>query len=230
MQISRQHPIPVTTLIQTACTLALAADALSASAGEGYKLRQSPVGLFGGEMAAPADNPGFFGTAALTYSRIYKVVDDAGNNIVLAPRTIPLPTGVPTAGRVPNGTFTLNVPAGTIGFSQNQTQLNLLGGYLAATAGSKRTLGGGVVVWSTFTVLTPASALSGSLPLLLGTRCLMGCGEGTAFPSIQQVIKGWVPPGSRSRALRCMPRVQDVAPQVAAAVGIAWAEGDRCCE
>jgi hypothetical protein len=130
MKISRQSPLPAVTLIQTACMLALTAGALSASAGEGYKLRQSPVGLFGGEMAAPADNPGFFGTAALTYSRIYKVVDDAGNNIAVAPRSIPLPTGVPTGGRVPNGTYTLNVPAGTIGFSQNQTQLNLLGGYL----------------------------------------------------------------------------------------------------
>ena len=38
--------------IKTLIALALAAIGLQASAGEGYKLRQSPVGVFGGEMAA----------------------------------------------------------------------------------------------------------------------------------------------------------------------------------
>ena len=36
----------------TLIALALAAIGLQANAGEGYKLRQSPVGVFGGEMAA----------------------------------------------------------------------------------------------------------------------------------------------------------------------------------
>ena len=77
---------------------------------------------------------------------------------------------------------------------------NLIGGYLAASIGSKRVLGTGVLVWSGFTMLTPAAAATRSMPLLLATRCLMGCGEGNAYPCIQDVVKRWVPRDSRSRA------------------------------
>jgi MFS family permease len=81
------------------------------------------------------------------------------------------------------------------------TLTNLVGGYLAATVGSKRTLGAGVLVWSAFTMLTPAAAATSGLPLLLATRFSMGAGEGTAYPCIQDVVKGWVPRDARSRAL-----------------------------
>jgi MFS family permease len=50
-------------------------------------------------------------------------------------------------------------------------------------------------------MLTPAAAAARAMPLLFATRCLMGCGEGTAYPCVQSVVKGWVPPDSRSRAL-----------------------------
>jgi hypothetical protein len=116
--------------------IALAAALLSpmlASAGEGSKLRQSPVGAFGGEIAAPADNPGLFGTASLTYLNIYKLTDGNGDPVVLSAKTVPLPTGAPTGGAIPNGTYSLNVPVGTIEFNQKQTQLNLVGGYLSET-------------------------------------------------------------------------------------------------
>ncbi len=119
----RLRPLPA------ACAALCLCGALGAQAAEGYKLRQSPVGLFGGEIAANADNPGFFGTAALSFTTIDRVVDGSGNDITVAARSVPLPTGTPTAGRVPNGTFSLNVPAGTIDFNQDQTQLNLAGGY-----------------------------------------------------------------------------------------------------
>ena len=109
---------------------ALLATGLTAHAGEGFKLRQSPIGAFGGEMAAPADNPGFFGTAALTLISIDRIADGSGNDLAPAARSIPLATGTPTGGAVPSGTYTLNVPAGTIKFKQTQTQINLLGGYL----------------------------------------------------------------------------------------------------
>ncbi len=118
------------TLFKAASCLTLLATGLGASASEGSKLRQAPVGAFGGEIAAPADNPGLFGTASLTFLDIYKVVDGAGDNIGLPAKNVPLPTGTPTGGAVANGTFTLNVPAGTIDFDQRQTQLNLVGGYL----------------------------------------------------------------------------------------------------
>ena len=116
---------------QVAFCVALLITGLSASAGEGSKLRQSPVGAFGGEIAAPADNPGLFGTAILSYANIYNVTDANGNSISLAAKTVPLPTGTPTGGAVANGTFSLSVPAGTIEFDQKQTQLNLVGGYLS---------------------------------------------------------------------------------------------------
>jgi ACS family sodium-dependent inorganic phosphate cotransporter len=86
-------------------------------------------------------------------------------------------------------------------FYAGYTVTNLAGGYLAATVGSKRTLGTGVAVWSAFTVLTPWAAATRAMPLLLSVRCLMGCGEGTAYPCIQAVVKGWVPRDARSRAL-----------------------------
>ncbi|MCF8169010.1 MAG: transporter [Rhodoferax sp.] len=95
--------------------------ASSAQAAEGYKLRQAPVGAFGGEMASGADNPGLFGTASLTQIDIYKVVDGSGNEIQ--------PQAVPSVQLTPN--FKLNFPAGTLDIRQKQTQLNLLGGYLS---------------------------------------------------------------------------------------------------
>jgi hypothetical protein len=118
------------TILHTALGLALTASAMHADASEGFRSRQSPVGAFGGEIAAPADNPGLFGTAILTYAQIYDIVDGNGNPISLSAKTLPLPTGTPTGGAIPNGTYALTVPTGTIAFNQNQTQLNLMGGYL----------------------------------------------------------------------------------------------------
>ena len=121
---------PLTLALQTAACLALAAALPHANASEGYKSRQSPVGAFGGEIAALADNPGFFGTAVATYTHIYKVADDLGNDIGLAPLAIGLPTNSKAGLPIPDGTYTLFVPAGTIKFDQTQTQVNLIGGYL----------------------------------------------------------------------------------------------------
>jgi hypothetical protein len=123
------HTLPLRAL-PLACLLLAAG---TAQAAEGYKLRQSPVGLFGGEMAASADNPGFFGTASLSVTTIDRIVDGNGNDIAVMARSLPLPTATPTGGRVPNGSYTLNVPAGTIDFNQDQTQLNLAGGYITET-------------------------------------------------------------------------------------------------
>ena len=117
-------------LSQAACTcpfkaaiaLALAAIGLQASAGEGYKLRQSSVGVFGGEMAAGADNPGFFGTASLSQIRISKFVDDNGNSVK--------PPAIPPYKLSPALPYAVTFPEGTIDFNQDQTQLNLVGGYL----------------------------------------------------------------------------------------------------
>ena len=55
---------------QTASCVALLVAGANAGAAEVYKLRQSPIGVFGGEMAAGVDNAGFFGTASVTYLNI----------------------------------------------------------------------------------------------------------------------------------------------------------------
>jgi ACS family sodium-dependent inorganic phosphate cotransporter len=78
---------------------------------------------------------------------------------------------------------------------------NLYGGTLAASHSPKRALTAGVLLWSTFTLLTPVAAASGSLHLLLLVRAAMGLGEGIFFPTVQVLVKGWVPHDSRSKAL-----------------------------
>ena len=111
--------------IKTLIALALAAIGLQASAGEGYKLRQSPVGVFGGEMAAGAENPGFFGTASLSQVRVSKFVGDNGNSVK--------PAAIPPYKLSPALPYAVTFPEGTLDFHQDQTQLNLVGGYLTET-------------------------------------------------------------------------------------------------
>ena len=135
------HRPPAAQLWKAAPLLLAALAANSSLAAESSKFRQSAVGLFGGEIAASGENPGFFGTASLAAADIYKVVDGNGNPIALPGRTVPLATGTPTGGAIPNGTYSLNVGAGTIDFSQKQTQLNLAGGYV-----TEGTYGGGHLV------------------------------------------------------------------------------------
>jgi len=88
---------------------------------------------------------------------------------------------------------------------------NILGGYLATRFSAKHTLAVGVAIWSIFTLSTPIAALSSSaaatlggspdITALLAARGAMGLGEGVAYPTIQQMIRAWVPASSRSRAL-----------------------------
>ncbi len=136
-------PSPLRGLAATALALSATGLATQALASEGYKLRQSPVGAFGGEMATPADNPGFFGTVVLSVADIYKVVDGQGNRIGVPARTVPLPLSGPTKGAVGDGVYSLSVPTGTVDFSQRQNQVNLLGGYL-----TESTYGGGRIAFA----------------------------------------------------------------------------------
>jgi hypothetical protein len=95
---------------------------LNAQAAESYKLRQAPVGAFGGEIAASADNPGFFGTASLTQLQIYKIADANGNNVA--------PSSIAPIQLNPALPYKVAFPTGSLAFNQDQTQLNLVGGYL----------------------------------------------------------------------------------------------------
>ena len=85
-------------------------------------------GRFGGEIAAPVENPGFFGTAVLSHTRIGRVVDDQGNDIAVPAAPCRCPPAHTHRRRGAQRHLPLLVPAGSIGFEQTQTQLNLLGG------------------------------------------------------------------------------------------------------
>jgi hypothetical protein len=112
---------PQLTALKMAIYLALSVSAWGAGAAENYKLRQSPVGAFGGEIAAGADNPGLFGTASITTLDISSIVDGNGNGIKVPSKTSAI-AGYPAF---------LNIPEGSvIDFHQTQTQVNLVGGYL----------------------------------------------------------------------------------------------------
>lgn len=76
---------------------------------------------------------------------------------------------------------------------------NVLSGIIGTSVSPKMLLAYSVVLWSLFTVLTPASATV-SLPMLLACRALMGFCEGTCLPTMQAVLLNWVPREERSRA------------------------------
>ncbi len=78
--------------------------------------------------------------------------------------------------------------------------LQVVGGRLADRFGGKLVLGAGVLVWSLFTVLTPAAAWLG-LTMLILVRIGMGMGEAVTFPSIYTLYSRWVPLSERSRSV-----------------------------
>ncbi|KXZ47469.1 hypothetical protein GPECTOR_35g907 [Gonium pectorale] len=88
-------------------------------------------------------------------------------------------------------------------FNLGHTLTNFYGGFLASAYSPKLVLSAGVVVWSLFTLLTPPAAAMGLVPLFLA-RAAMGLGEGVAYPTMQAIVKGWVPRERRSRSLSLM--------------------------
>lgn len=157
MKNSTARPAPQLTFLKTALSLACLASAFSAYSSENYRMRQSPIGAFGGEIAAPADNPGLFGTAALTTLDIARVLDGNGADI-----TTPTSAKLTTAPLVG---YTLNAPGNKIDFHQTQTQLNLIAGYL-----TESTYADGRVA---FVVNVPLITISRSFSGALGTGTLV---------------------------------------------------------
>jgi len=72
-------------------------------------------------------------------------------------------------------------------------------GWLANRIGGRLLMGGALVGWSVFTVLTPIAA-GISLSVLIATRILMGMGEAASFPAVYNLLARWVPQTERSRA------------------------------
>lgn len=75
---------------------------------------------------------------------------------------------------------------------------NLLFSGIASSFGPRRSLLAAVICFSAFTAL--GAPLSFSLPLFLGTRILLGIGEGVHFPMMNMLMKAWFPMHERSRA------------------------------
>lgn len=76
----------------------------------------------------------------------------------------------------------------------------IIGGRLADKMGGALVLGAGVLLWSLFTLLTPAAAFLGFSVLLLA-RLGMGMGESVTFPSVYNMVTRWVPSQDRSKAI-----------------------------
>ncbi len=131
MKNSSVQTTPRMTLLKTALCMAFLSGSVGSFAAENYKLRQSPVGAFGGEIAAGADNPGLFGTASITTLDISSIVDGNGNGIKVPSLTKTIPAGTVINGNPLLVKQTFSIPeGGAINFHQTQTQVNLVGGYL----------------------------------------------------------------------------------------------------
>ncbi|MEM7080829.1 MAG: ACS family MFS transporter [Pseudomonadota bacterium] len=74
------------------------------------------------------------------------------------------------------------------------------GGRLADRWGGKLILGLGVLIWSAFTIITPAAAFMG-LTALFVARIGMGLGEAVTFPSVYSLVTRWFPADEKSKAI-----------------------------
>ena len=81
--------------------------------------------------------------------------------------------------------------------------LQIPAGYLSDRFGGKWVLGLGVLFWSLFTLLTPASSALG-ITVLLACRFLMGVAEAVTWPSIYSLYSRWVHPDRRASAVGLM--------------------------
>lgn len=105
-----------------------------AAAADGFRLRFPLSGTLGGEIVAPVNKPGWFGSLVVTQIEIDKVTDGSGNaRVDTVSGTFATPQ--PVAGAVRTATY-----SGTVGFDarQSQTLTNLMFGYL-----TDQTYGGG---------------------------------------------------------------------------------------
>jgi hypothetical protein len=103
---------------------------MNAHAAENYKLRQAPLGSFGGDIATPADKPGFFGTASLSQITIEGIKGPTGAPLTRASPYSNTPLGSVNPAFAALNAIKVSVADGAVSLKQDQTQLNLAGGYL----------------------------------------------------------------------------------------------------
>jgi MFS transporter, ACS family, glucarate transporter len=75
-------------------------------------------------------------------------------------------------------------------------------GWLVGKLGPRKTLTGGLIWWSAFSVATALvpPAMTGALWALIAVRFILGIGEAVAYPSANQFIAAWFPTQERGKA------------------------------
>jgi len=145
MNQSKQNKKHSAIVISTLAWGGVIACGMNAHAAENFKLRQSPLGSFGGDIATPADKPGFFGTASLTQANIEGIKGPTGEAYTK-------PTGVTNlsltnlaalkqdarinaalASNPALGPMQVTVDNTKVSLKQDQTVVNLAFGYLTET-------------------------------------------------------------------------------------------------
>src|SRR5678816_3386008 len=97
-------------------------------------------------------------------------IDRVNISVAIIPMSADLGWSATTQGTVLSSFF--------VGYLLTQ----IAGGWMADRFGGKVVLGGGVLLWSLFTMLTPPAAVLGFTALLMA-RIGMGMGEGVNFPA-----------------------------------------------
>merc|ERR1719323_2887104 len=119
----------------------------------------------------------------------------ASNSSIIDNSTCPVSANS-TEGPPPDGPFAWGAKEqgwilGAFFFGYVVTQLP--GGRLAEKNGGKRLYGGGILITSIFTLLTPLAATI-SLPLFIIVRVIEGFGEGVTFPVMHALLAQVRPP------------------------------------
>jgi ACS family sodium-dependent inorganic phosphate cotransporter len=98
-------------------------------------------------------------------------------------------------------------------------------GWLAMRIGGKRVLMAAVLLWSTFTILTPLAAAT-SFTALMVCRVCVGLGEAAVWPSSYELFSHWIPRSERARSVSILlsgiPLSQVIAFPVSGAVVTQW--------
>ena len=85
-------------------------------------------------------------------------------------------------------------------FSLGYTLALLPLGAAQQVVSSRLLMAGGVIAWSSFTLLTPTFADIG-VTQLLAVRMMVGAAEAVTVPTVQTFVARWIPPARRSSAL-----------------------------
>lgn len=113
--------------IKAAFVLSSLACAGTAYATEDFKLRFPLSGALGGEIVAPVDNPGWFGSTVITSIKVDKVTDNEGNARTQTTTTILTNNPSTGAALLTPVQYTAKT---NLDVKQTQTNANLLIGYL----------------------------------------------------------------------------------------------------